>query len=534
MYINKFFTLILVFFLVGIGYLFSGQRPNIVIIVCDDLNDSIEGMGGHPQAITPNINRLIESGVRFTNAASNSPICGPSRASLWTGLHPVNTGMYGGDQQRNRWHNNENIKDKKTLFETLIDGGYRSFATGKIFHNGHEKDSIYINKNGDSGYGSRPNFGPYPNDGESDIKTKRQGVLPPWWSAEKRQMGSRPYDGFGPVQDVKVYGENWKWTMAYYGDTWEYREGYNRDLMPDEVHAKEAKEFLEMEFDSPYLLTIGFSRPHSPWYAPKEFFDMFPLEDIELAPNLKNDLNDCAKILHNSKDLAQPWGFSKYQRYINMSKGEKDMLKEWTQAYLACVAFVDAQVGKVLDAIEKRSDANNTLIIFTSDHGYHMGEKDYIFKLTPWEESVRIPFVVVGPKINSGKTCDHPISLVDLFPTCIDYASVKPSHDLDGYSLRSLLEDADRGKWAGPNSSLSVIGSRKKVELNIPASYKDQHLSLRSKSYRYILCSNGEEELYDHTIDPNEWNNLINESSYKSVIFSMRKELKTSLDKLLK
>ena len=523
---------LLIFFLTSLISFISGEKPNIVVIICDDLNDSIEGMGGHPQALTPNINRLIESGVRFTNAASNSPICGPSRASIWTGLHPVNTGMFGGDQQRNRWYNNENIKGNDTLFETMIKGGYQSFATGKIFHNGHEKSEIYVNQNGDSGYGSRPNFGPYPNDGSSDIQTQRNGVLPPWWSENKRKIGSRPYDGFGPIQDIKKFGDNWNWTMAYYGDLWEYRQGFNRDLMPDEIHAKEAEEFLSRNYDKPYFLTIGFSRPHSPWYAPREYFELFPIDSIVLAPNLDNDLDDCAKVLSQNKDLAQPWGFHKYQRYINMSEGEKEMLKEWTQAYLACVAFVDAQVGRVLDAIERRDDAANTLIILLVIMDITWVKK-ITYKLTPWEESVRIPFVVKGPGVKEGQICNAPISLVDLFPTCVDYASINSSHKIDGYSLKELLENPLKGKWAGPSCSLSVIGSQKNVELNKPANYKDQHLSLRSESYRYILCNNGEEELYDHRMDPNEWTNLVYESEYNEVLITMRKELKSSLEKLL-
>jgi arylsulfatase A-like enzyme len=286
--------------------------------------------------------------------------------------------------------------------------------------------------------------------------------------------------------------------------------------------------FLSEEKEQPFIVTVGFSRPHSPWYAPQEFFDMFPLETIELAPYLKDDLEDCAKILAEDRDLAEPWGWFKYEKIMN--NGGEEKLKRWTQAYLACVAFVDAQVGKVLDAIEAREDADNTLVIFTSDHGYHMGEKDYIFKLTPWEESVRVPLVVSGPNVAKGKESKAPVSLIDVFPTCLDYAELEASHTLDGHSLKPLLENPSKGKWEGDDFSLSACGSQMKSELHQPALVENQHFSIRTEQFRYIRCRNGEEELYDHYADPNEWKNLSNSSFYKIVLNSMRKRLDKALE----
>ena len=214
-----------------------------------------------------------------------------------------------------------------------------------------------------------------------------------------------------------------------------------------------------------------------------------------------------------------------------MNNGGMEKFKRWTRAYLACVAFVDAQVGKVLDAIEAREDADNTIIIFTSDHGYHMGEKDYIFKLTPWEESVRIPLVVSGPNIAAGKESKTPVSLVDIFPTCLDYAELESTHSLDGHSLKPLLENPKRGQWEGMDFSLAACGSQVKSELHQPALAENQHFSIRTEQYRYIRCRNGEEELYDHYADPNEWKNLSSSKSHFSVIKSMRKRLNKALEK---
>ena len=512
-----------------IGILFGTEgsdSPNILIVICDDLNDSIAGIGGHPQALTPNIDRLAARGVTFSNAASNVPICGPSRASLWSGLLPTTTGFYGYKQQENRWHNNPIIKRSKTLFELMTQSGYRSFATGKVHHNGHSVMKVFENPDGYPGYGSAPNFGPLPND--YNLDNKKHGIAPPWFPEAAREISGWG-DGFGPIQDIKKYGDSYRWSLFHGGETWEYRNGHDRDPMPDEVHAAEAVDFLQKEHDKPFILTVGFSRPHSPWYAPKKYFDLFPLKDLELTPILEGDVQDCSRILVEQQDNPQPWGWSKYRRLIDV--GGKDRLLEWTQAYLACVAFVDEQFGRVLDALDESEYADNTLVIFTSDHGYHMGEKEYVFKYSPWEESVRVPLVVAGPGVSPGSVCPKPVSLVDIYPTCVDFANVEPRHELDGYSLRPLLENP-AGHWDGPVYSLSASASKGKVEKNTPAPDALQHFSLRTERYRYIRCRNGEEELYDHLQDPHEWINQSANPEYKTVLEEMREHLSeaTSLD----
>jgi len=502
----------------------AAGKPNVVIMVCDDLNDAIAGMGGHPQAKTPNIDRLAKRGVRFENAASNCPLCGPSRASMWSGIHPVTSGYYGSNQHANRWRNNPKIGSVRTVFETFTENGFRNFSSGKIHHNGHEELDIFENPDGFPGFGSHPNFGPMPNDGKPE--NKRHGVLPPWWPEEYRKSGGWG-EGFGALRDLSPYGREYGYTSFYHGKAWEFRNGHDRDPMPDEVHAAEAVEFLKQDHDAPFLLTVGFTRPHSPWYAPQEYFDLFPLEEIELAPILKNDAADCSKILTEQHDIAQPWGWKKYKAIVE--HGGEQRLKEWTQAYLACVAFVDDQTGKVLEALAESPYAENTIVIFTSDHGYHMGEKDYIFKYSPWEESVRIPLIVAGPGIAKGEACKKPVSLIDLYPTLMDYAGLSALHKLDGYSIRPLLENPAAGTWDGPEFSLAASASKVKVEVDQPAKVSDQHFSIRTERFRYIRCRNGEEELYDHQSDPHEWENQSGNPEFKAVLESMRALLKSAI-----
>lgn len=499
---------------------------NILTIICDDLNDSIEGMGGHPQAKTPNIDRLIKRGVRFTSAASNVPLCGPSRASLWSGLHPTTTGYYGADQQNNRWHDNPVIKQSVSLFELFTRYGYRNYATGKIHHNGHEVLEIFENEDGFPGFGTKPNFGPIPNDGKPE--NKRQGVLPPWMPEKLREEGGWG-DGFGPIQDLKKYGSEYSWTMFHSGTPWEFRNGHDRDPMPDEIHAAEMVDFLSKSHDKPFIATVGFTRPHSPWYAPQEYFDLFPLEEVELTPILPGDTEDCSKILTEQHDISQPWGWLKYKKI--MENGGEEQLRKWTQAYLACVAFVDDQVGEILDALEASPYADNTLVIFTSDHGYHMGEKEYLFKFSPWEESVRVPLVIAGPTVAQNKECGTPVSLLDIYPTLTDLAGVAPQHKLDGFSMKPLLENPEAGQWDGPDFSLAASASKAPVVKDQPAPVKDQHFSLRTERYRYIRCRNGEEELYDHQNDPNEWVNEVTNPEFSGILNTLRAKMDAALNK---
>jgi arylsulfatase A-like enzyme len=554
---SKYIIYCLAFLILSVSL--KAQTPNIVIIVCDDLNDSIEGIGGHPQAYTPNINRIAASGVTFTNAASNAPICGPSRASLWSGIHPITSGMYGGNQQNNRWYNNAYLKDKKTLFDALInDGGYYNFATGKIHHNGHESpyngnanntggvsgvihNNIMRNTDGSAGFDTKGNFGPYPNTNTAVF----QGVDPPWWPQAYKDTVSPPYSGFGYYQDL---GNNHKWTNQSGGansasfTTWNYDDNGTpndfsddtRDSLSDEISAEKAVNFINnYNKAKPFLLTVGFVRPHSPYYAPVEYFQapyVPSIDDVQLAPINSGDYLDITGPVNSTdKDLAQTSGWWKYTQYTNMgidAYNDADRaMKEFTQAYLACVAFVDAQVGKILDAIEESSDANireNTIVIFTSDHGYHLGEKLYIFKQSPWEESCRVPFVVSGPGVVSNQVCDTPISLVDIYPTCVDFADMEAPHALDGSSIRPLLANPTSDNWDGSEYSVSGIGSSASVTLNAIAPYSEQHFSIRTAQYRYIYYRNGQEELYDHNTDPNEWENLASLPEHLSALETMR------------
>jgi len=518
----------------------NGERPNVLFIMTDDLNDSIAGMGGHPQARTPNINRLMARGVRFTNAQCSAPLCGPSRASWLTGLSPCTTGYFGYRQQQNHWRHFPLLQDARTMMEHFTANGYDVYGTGKIMHGGHEDWSVWQRPDGFDGRGIRPRMGPWATDGTRRVRDLYQFIghpampsvyhrhhfkvfLPlsevPSWPADP-EKGIPGHTGWA---DYEVRDGKW------YNKEFRYVSETDRDLMCDEQSARWSADVLRQKHGRPFMLMNGFMRPHTPLIAPKKYFDMFPLGEIELPPYLENDLDDCAKsfLLGN--------GYARWFPEL-MEAGGVDLWKQWVRAYLACVAFVDDQVGIVLDALEKSPYADNTIVIFSSDHGYHMGEKDWLFKNSIWEEATRVPLVVHAPGVTKrGIECDHPVSLLDMYPMLNDLCGLSndPNADgngaeLDGHSIRPFLEDPVHGEWDGPSVALTSVNSSLPLEVDEPGKPENQHHTVRSRRWRYTLCYNGEEELYDHHADPHEWENRADDPACANA----KRELKAELLRL--
>jgi len=281
--------------------------------------------------------------------------------------------------------------------------------------------------------------------------------------------------------------------------------------------------------DTPFFMGIGFVRPHTPLYAPKRFFDMFPLDEIELSPWLENDASDTRYRELYPSDIKG----LRYYRTLKESYGGNEELavKHFLQAYLACVAFVDEQIGLVVDAIANSKFRDNTIIVLTSDHGWQMGEKEYLFKNSPWEESTRIPLIIKAPGYEQGEKVDHPVSLIDLYPTLADLCGLTGDNRknengsaLDGFSLRPFLQNSKTSKWDGPNGALTMIG----VGLDT-TNVKSQTYSFRTTDWRYIRYFDGSEELYHNNKDPFEWENLAANKSYEK----QKKVLASQLDEIL-
>jgi arylsulfatase A-like enzyme len=354
----------------------SSSRPNVLFIICDDLNDSVEGMGGHPQAKTPNLSRLASEGIRFTNAHSAAPVCGPSRASLWTGIYPHNSGFYGHNQNKNRWHNNLVLKHSKPFIVHFADNGYRIYGAGKIFHDNHNTEPLFKRSDGLGTFGYGQDYGPFAYSGTQSMGISKALRAHPDVPA---QFGITGFNSFGSIDNVpEILPDKEKGIDGYKG--WILIEGrkpfrYNteedRDPLPDEVNANFGIDVLQQDHDEPFLITLGIIRPHAPWHAPQSYFDMFPLDEIKMPPYLKNDLEDCAEELWN---YERNYGNFRFKALQNSYEGDEGW-RRWMQAYLACVSFADAQVGRVLDALDQSPYADNTIVVVTSDHGFHMGKK---------------------------------------------------------------------------------------------------------------------------------------------------------------
>ena len=500
----------------------STQKPNVVFIICDDLNDYSGPFKGHDQVRTPNIDKLAKSGTVFTNAHSNVPVCSPSRNSLFTGVYAHKSKDFGWTKHFQQ----PVLKHNKTMMEYFAENGYHVVGSGKLLHVNRKEYwhewGVDIN-----------NYGPLAFDGKKPVG--HPSVPEPF-----RSIG--PIDGsFAPISDVPVFNDSisggnktgWLYTRGT-EHFLNYTNEENRDLLPDEMHAQwAAKKIVEMEkqpLDQPFFMGIGFVRPHTPLYAPKRFFDMFPIDEIDLSLIKEGDNEDTYYKDIYPQDIK---GLRYYRTLKESYGGDAELgLKHFLQAYLACIAFVDEQIGIVVDAVNNSKFKDNTIIVLTSDHGWQMGEKDYLFKNSPWEESTRIPMIIRAPGHMPNQQVGHPVSLIDLFPTLSELCSLEGDYrkneigaDLGGFSLSPFLMNPETDNWDGPNGALSMVGVGIDKEDVLKQTY-----SYRTRQWRYIRYMDGQEELYNHKNDPYEWNNLAGLEVY----LTKKQELSEQMFELIK
>lgn len=364
------------------------DRPNVLFIAIDDLNDWVGCLGGHPQAITPNMDALAASGTLFENAHCQAPICTPSRSSVLSGRYPSTSGLYFLAPQ---YREAETLKDMTSLPQYFMEHGYKSLGAGKIFHTNNDPYSFH-EYGGDMG-----SFGPRP---EKKLSLPKGHPLWDW--------------GAYPDDDTQ---------------------------MPDHKIARWAAGKLREHHDSPFFLSAGFYRPHVPMYAPKKWFDMHPRGQIILPEAPMGDLDDIPKY---ALDLTYASAAPRHDYVLEL--GEWDHA---VQAYLACVTFVDHCIGIVLQALRESAYADNTLVVLWSDHGFHLGEKQRWEKRSLWEEGTRAPLMFSGPGISRGARCRKPAGMIDLYPTLADLCGLPLRKELEGQSLRPLLRNPET-PWERP------------------------------------------------------------------------------------
>ncbi|HEV8379210.1 MAG TPA: sulfatase [Tepidisphaeraceae bacterium] len=401
------------------------QKPNILFIVVDDLNHWVGHLGRNPQVKTPNIDRLAQRGLTFTRAYCPAPVCNPSRAALMSGLRPSTTGCY---DNRTDWR--PLIDQSLTLPTHLRNNGYFIAGAGKIYHGGFDR---------------RAEFDEY--------MTRPAGLREP------KPTGS---DGVGGIKFAPL----------------DCRD----DQLIDYHIANFCIQQLQRKHDKPIFLACGFTKPHMPWNVPQKYFDMYPLDKIQLPPVNEKDLDDVPPA---GVRMAGPNG--DHAKILASGRW-----KEAVQAYMAAISYCDMNVGRVLDAFEKSEYKDNTIIIFFGDHGWHLGEKQHWRKFALWEEATRAPFIWVVPgQTRPATTCARTVDFMCIYPTLCDLAGLPIPKHIEGISIKPLLSNP-QAEWKTPALTTFQLNNH----------------AVRTEQWRYIRYHDGGEELYDEIKDPLEWTNL--------------------------
>lgn len=432
-------------------------KPNVLFIAVDDLNNWISPIDNFSNVKTPNFDRLAKMGVTFTNAHVQAPLCGPSRASIMTGLRPSTTGIYGMTPDNEiRREGNSATKDITFLPEYFQENGYQTMGIGKLFHI-HAPNNVFQ----ESG-GRVKGFGPYP---------------------KKRFV----WNGFGNGIRGTHGRTSTDWGAFPENDT----------LMPDHQSVNWIKERLKRNYDKPFFMGLGFLRVHVPLYVPQKWFDLYPLDKVETPPYKSDDLNDIPSVGLQINDLpmmpSTEWAI------------ESGEWKKIVQAYLACVSYVDYELGRVLDALEESKYADNTIIVLWSDHGYRLGEKGTFAKHALWETATKAPLMFAGPNLPKGKKINAPVEMLSIYPTLLELSGLPAYKRNEGKSLVTMML-----KDEGIEDAYALT------------TFAMNNHAIKKDGYRYIRYEDGTEEFYDHGKDPNEWTNEASNPSYKSKIATLK------------
>lgn len=449
------FALALTGMLIAVSPAFAADKLNVLLIISDDLRDAVNCYGNNAVK-TPNLDRLAGRGVRFDHAYAQYPVCNPSRTSFLTGLRCEQTGVVNnGTMFRTR------LPDVVTLPQMLRENGWHTASFGKVFHVGEVMGEI------------------------------RAGWMDTGKSWDEGQM-FQPTPAGRVVEGRNLTGGKLKWCE------WGATAGSDDD-QPDgqtAMHAISTIEKYSAE-GKPWMVAAGFHRPHDPFLSPKKYFDLYPLSSLTIY----HDPADASPL----RPLTVPGG--SFAEAFN-AFSEQDRL-EFLRAYYAGVSFMDAQVGRLLDTLDRNKLWDRTLVIFIGDNGYHHNERNWWNKSTLFERSCRVPCIVVAPGSKNGQICRSLVELVDLYPTVADYCGLRAPHKLAGQSLRPLLENpAVKGKEAA--FTLVTRGGDRYGQ------------AVRTERWRFIQWSDGNVELYDELEDPQEVHDVAGNATNAGLISELK------------
>ena len=435
----------------------TAKKPNVLFIAVDDMNNDL-GCYGSPLVKSPNIDRLAARGVRFDRAYCQFPLCSPSRSSIMTGLRPDQTRVF--DLQ---YHFRTGLPDVVTLPQLFMRSGYFAARVGKIYHYGNPGDI------GTSGLDDPVSWKEFVNPAGRDKTTLESDII-----------NYTPQRGLGSA-------------MAFLSD----KTGRDEEHTDGKV-ATEAIKLLEKHNDEPFFLAVGFYKPHTPYVAPKKYFDLYPMDKIEvpvMPANYQKTVPEAA--LYSTR----PWPLMGVTH---------QQAREVKQGYYAAISFVDAQIGRVIDALDRLGLRDNTVIVFWSDHGYSLGTHGLWMKQNCFEDAARVPFIVAGPGVKAGGVSPRMVELIDVYPTLADLAGLALPTKLPGASLRPLLAKPE-AEWNRPAFTQVERGG-------FPGR------SVRTPRWRYTEWDDGKQgsELYDEQKDSGEMKNLAGDSSYAATISELK------------
>jgi arylsulfatase A-like enzyme len=426
-------------------------KPNILLIISDDLNNWIGPMGGNPQTQTLNLDKLAARGVTFRNAQCPAPLCNPSRTAFMSGMRPSTTGIYHNQQV---WM--PHIGRGLCINDYVRKFGYTSLGAGNIYHYGNYRPADW-----------------------DQVVFFTDDTLP--MHPATRSPGPFGYRMFTEGEPQKAFEEKRAESQL--------------------VDARSVSWCVERlgEAKAPFFLTCGLHRPHTPWDVPKKYFDRFPLESIQLPEVLTNDLAD---VPPQGKAFANPGG-------VHANILRLGLWKDRVRAYLAAICYADAQIGRLLDALDKSPYRDNTIIVFVGDNGWHLGQKEHWGKVTLWNEATRVPMIWVAPQVaKAGAQCEQAVDLMSIYPTLCELAGIPVPKHVEGVSIKPLLANP-AAPWTLP--ALCTM-------------YKENH-TLVTADWRYIHYADGTEELYNERTDPREWTNVAAKPEYADVKKQLAKYL---------
>lgn len=449
----------------------EGQKPvNVLLIAVDDMNNYIGCMGG--PAITPNIDALAKRGVLFSNAYCAAPACNPSRTAIMTGLRPERTGQY---TNQGNFRDIGNNKSLLTLPQKLQAAGYQTIEAGKIFHYPHG-NSVVPNPLSDPVSWTKQIAGQTGTSVPLTYKT-RSGVAV-WLGDDTLDYTNGKKVDY--LAGASIWGPNTQ-TVEQTGD-WKMSQA--------------CVEFLRQQHEKPFFFAVGFSKPHQPLVAPKEYFELYPLDKIGFPDYLITDMEDVPAV--NKQNFSSP--------FVEKVRKHRQTQLAY-QAYLACMSFTDACIGNVLNALNKSRYANNTVVIFFSDHGFQLGTKNRWEKYSLWKLATNSPLIVYLPENKfSGTACNEAVSLMDIHATVLEATGINLAENLDCVSLLP-----------------QVLDPKKQRKLPAVITHEEGNHSIVWRQYNYIRYNNGSEELYDHFKDNLEYRNEAENGYYKGVMNELKK-----------